>query len=793
MLRLKQLKVKGVRGIVHGPDLHFQDGGLLLCGDNGTGKSSYIDALEKVISGHCSSLDKSGHNVSWNKQGHHIECDSSEIELIITDGNKDSIITLTSDPSTLDNNAQLFLEAAQEQSFVLRRRTLLDFIDAVPNQRYTAIGNFLRLEEYSNFEVKLKELLKEVKGNVKACNDAIEQQDHTLKTQLDVKLSQGINDTLCIKLANEILDDAQITKLGALDELPNKIYEIEKQLLSFSNVESFQKIQGLTTSISNIPEDAIEELLNDYINERKKVSEEEEKLKGHFYVDILKKSLAWIEEDKLEKCPVCNNDIKIEATATFIKARLKENEKFIQLNQNLSNSQTKLLKSLQNYQIALTDVKNRWEGVFESEFQEKPNNLIEGIEKLIRSIESSFPIPNIESLVLKFNYIDIPEILNSLNSKVKSLLDNLPDNIRYNQLINHRDRLKAISNHTIMITSLTEKLNGLTICEDQLEILSSIAEKGRKNAVQKLLNAVVDIADQYFQQIHPGEQIGKPELIIPERGSGSIELTGQFHSTSGDPRGHYSEGHVDSLGLCLFLAIRRLSHTQRPELSLLVLDDIMHSVDANHRQNTANLIFKEFSDHQIIITTHDPLWFEYLKIASKKGGHNFAQKRISMWTLETGPIWGDHLSNYEWLISNEEKYAKPADKVNKAGLLLEEMLQNICNNLTISVPFKIKGDYTIDPLWNSFYSVAKKNKGFLAVSEKCLQNIDDLRNLRNWVGAHWNEWAQSLTAFEAEAFVNSVIELRNYIYCDTCNQFIIRISELEGVWACKNECIRYKK
>ena len=39
MLRLKTLKVKNCRGLIDGPELNFETGGLLLCGSNGTGKS----------------------------------------------------------------------------------------------------------------------------------------------------------------------------------------------------------------------------------------------------------------------------------------------------------------------------------------------------------------------------------------------------------------------------------------------------------------------------------------------------------------------------------------------------------------------------------------------------------------------------------------------------------------------------------------------------------------------------------------------------------------------------------
>jgi hypothetical protein len=39
---------------------------------------------------------------------------------------------------------------------MLRRRTLLAFINAKPAQRYEAIEEFLRLEKFNTFEEKLK-------------------------------------------------------------------------------------------------------------------------------------------------------------------------------------------------------------------------------------------------------------------------------------------------------------------------------------------------------------------------------------------------------------------------------------------------------------------------------------------------------------------------------------------------------------------------------------------------------------------------------------------------------------
>lgn len=242
------------------------------------------------------------------------------------------------------------------------------------------------------------------------------------------------------------------------------------------------------------------------------------------------------------------------------------------------------------------------------------------------------------------------------------------------------------------------------------------AEDSRKTTVQNLMNTIAGLADSYFQVIHPGETIGKPQLEITERGTGSIKLTSNFHGKEDDPRGHYSEGHIDTLGLCLFLAICHAQHKQYPDFTLLILDDVMHSVDGEHRRRTAEMIFREFGDYQIIITTHDRMWFEILKAVSRSNGNakKFKEYYIAGWSIEEGPILGDHLSDYEWLISSNGIKAQPADRVIKAGRLLEQILQNLCDSLLISVPFRLRGDYTIDPLWNSFYSKVKKQKNSMA-------------------------------------------------------------------------------
>jgi hypothetical protein len=381
----------------------------------------------------------------------------------------------------------------------------------------------------------------------------------------------------------------------------------------------------------------------------------------------------------------------------------------------------------------------------------------------------------------------------SLSEAVTAALEARPNEMdSFNKLTAASNALSCVK----LEFSALEKLRVECQVADQrtaeMRKVADHAEASRKKVVAEVVAKVAELADRYFRKIHPDESIGSPSLEIAKVGTASLNLSSEFYSKVGDPRGLYSEGHIDSLGLCLFLAIRKMHQGQCPDLTILVLDDVLHSVDGDHRKRTAELIFDEFSDHQLIITTHDPIWYRYLCQKAQRSGRPFTMKRIAGWSLAEGPKWGDHLADYEWLASRDGVRALPKDKASKAGRLLEELLQNCCDRTRTAVPFQIKGDYTIDPLWNAFYKKAKKHAGFLERAQSCMSEIEATRDARNF-GVHWNEWSQQLTDKEAERFVKAVLSFRSLVFCEDCSDFFNEISQLEELWACKKLHLNYAK
>lgn len=799
MLRLKRLIVKNCRGIIDGPDLIFGAGGALICGDNGTGKSSYVDALEKVITEKCSSLDTGAQELSWRKQGTHIHSDSNpEIQLIVTDGNKDNMLSLSGDSEHYTKDVRCFLKASRESKFILRRRILLKFIESKPAERYKAIEGFLNVDRYSAFERELINLKEKLEEKIEELNKEIRQNEHEIRKHLELDPQTPIKKEIIIENLNVHLNNAGIKDIANFEEINACISIIDVDLRSFQNISEWQAIIDFSKELAKHP--SYSECVRaekEYYNAFKKLKIESETLKGHFYEKTIQDGLNWIKQDTLDRCPICNSPIDIDEVQKFVQHKIEGHQSFITSKKNFDTKKDQFIQAISEYSEYLEKIRKNWNDLLDIPLNDDFDNIQKTIEEIIK-INNNDNIGDyeiVEQEGVRLTKYDGDAIILSMKEVIDERCTSSPDIDRYKKLEDLKNRIEAVHYHYSIIQDKIPVKNTTEYIFNQMDNISQASVKARKEAIRILMSAIADKTDEYYQYIHPRESIGSPEFKVPEGGRGSIKITSKFYETEDDPRGHYSEGHVDSLGLCIFLAIRRFQYNQNPEFSLLILDDVLQSVDAGHRRKTAEMIFEKFKDHQIVITTHDPLWFEYLKQASNRHMKNkkLEQYRISDWNINTGPIFGNHLNDYEWLISGKAEISSPQNKVIVAGRVLEEILQNLCNNLGISVRFNLSGKYTIDPLWTAFYQKSKKSDKFYDSTKKYLDTIEKTRTIRNWAGAHWNLWAKNLTDSEAREFCDAIIGFRKCVYCEYCNEFIGRIGGIDNLWSCKCEKIRYKK
>jgi hypothetical protein len=232
--------------------------------------------------------------------------------------------------------------------------------------------------------------------------------------------------------------------------------------------------------------------------------------------------------------------------------------------------------------------------------------------------------------------------------------------------------------------------------------------KARESAIQKVFDAIAETVLDYYQRLHDFDHvIERSECTAIElkptsrAASGGLRLAIQFLglADSKDPRAFLSEGHLDSLGLCLFLASVRIFN---PPGSLLVLDDVLTSIDREHRRRVGELLFQEFADYQIVLTTHDEHWHDLLNSSARAWGiqGQWSFVKVAGWSVDSGPSLSEVNDSWEFV----DAHLTEADYRELGGpfrLILEDFLKRTAAKLELKVKFKIDGRYTAGDFVNS--------------------------------------------------------------------------------------------
>src|SRR5260370_10723838 len=121
MPKISRLDVRGLRGILSQRSLIFDGKSILLFGENGTGKSAFVDALEWLFTRRISTLDGRAQELSSQKHGPHIRSSVSPLVSLTFSAPENITIESISPPANLSASMQQYLLGAEENLYILRR------------------------------------------------------------------------------------------------------------------------------------------------------------------------------------------------------------------------------------------------------------------------------------------------------------------------------------------------------------------------------------------------------------------------------------------------------------------------------------------------------------------------------------------------------------------------------------------------------------------------------------------------------------------------------------------------
>ena len=750
--KLRTLEIKSFRGIKN-YKLNFDSKSLVLVGENGSGKSSIVNAFEYLFTGKVDSLSGKQaikHNDSLVHLG-----DKKE-DLFVEAKIGKNTITRTLKNGVSYKNPDI-LEDFKHGSFLLNRQKLLRFIESTPTKRYESITSLIGFEKFDEIESALNKTQKSFKNKFKSKKTELDEKIKSIESVYDCDINE-VYDKI-----NEILIRNDLTPISSDSDLKEFIKNFSKQ--DYEKINELNELLKLMDIDILKISDEYQKLLDDYeeatLNELQSVSN---------LLDILNKTDNYILEENPDKCPICQNNINPKEISDYIELKKEELSENNNTLQNWRNDYSELVDKLKKINYTLTSIKDR---LNDDKFELHIDELISDLDKLA-------------NFKLKLSEID-KKVLINLNNNFLSLKDNIK---REYAKLNDVENISELNNVYEVIFNLNEKQN----IENELEILEkqfNLAEttyltfKNKKqNEIDNIITDIQELVNKYYNFIHKNESFNSPHINVPHSTRITIDLT--FNDITADPRSYSSEGHLDSLGLCIFLAFAKMFN----RYDFLILDDIISTVDLSHKERIIKLLFNEFKDYKFIITTHNKLWFRQVKNFAQKYqiNGNFIFAEIRTLDKETGPVLSINMFSKD-VIENHLRNGDTFAAGNSIRRYLEYVLEKICKENQIPVPLKdhlMVNDYydAIMSFFDEMFDEASPE--IIEYYTEVFEKLDNGRYLGNLL-SHNDEDNYDVTISEVEEFRDAVFEFEKSMQCNTKHNNYLRFDKKNKIAKCSRK------
>jgi hypothetical protein len=335
----------------------------------------------------------------------------------------------------------------------------------------------------------------------------------------------------------------------------------------------------------------------------------------------------------------------------------------------------------------------------------------------------------------------------------------------------------AIMGHVEILREKQGQAKAQETLVNSLRMILEIVSKERKDYVESILVGVSDEVERLYGKLHPGEGIGGIKFYLKPNAIGSLEFDAHFESVAGlPPQAYYSESHLDTLGICVFLALSKLFKTNN---TIVILDDVLTSVDGDHLDRFMALLHEEAVHfRQTIVTTHYRPWRDRYRWA-KGPSANTQVIELGPWSLQTGLQVFHFLTAAEELrkLAGETQLDRQA-VASKAGIVLESLLDFITLKYHCAVPRNARNEYTLGDLVKSVDSKLSKELRCCIPEPDGTKKSIPLRPLldtatktswiRNTVGCHFSPLGSEITDQDVRDFAANVLVLADHLICPSC-------------------------
>jgi recombinational DNA repair ATPase RecF len=736
---LKSLTLTAFRGSAGTFKLDFEKGKklTLIYGENGTGKTTICDAFEFLAFERIGSLEERGMGKGlekfWPTAGKPANALAVELETSAT----------KCLGKIIDKKVSVTPATSRPRIELLRQRQILELIQAQPAKRYEAIKRFIDIEAFAQSEETLRQLGKTLSTD-KAGAIAAEQEN--------LNALQGFYEAAGSPPGLNPVSWAKQKLAEPTTGLDADIAAIAKLRAAFEALNAFpEKIQGKRDAVASAQtaaDDADQEQLDAIA-----ATDDDDAQR----LDVLTAGSGFLEAHAdAAECPLCESAENIDGLAETVKGKLAQlatlttaMTKWRQAHAELKTAQTALEQTQAECAKAVmalssAQTAHQWKAGVQLPSSEAPADPTALSAWLAANLATANAWADVEA-----GWRD--------ESKFRT------------QLKAAADRYETNAARVVELATLIPNVDkALTQCVEE-----------RQKFTDTIISEIAKEVGKLYEKVHPGEGLDKIALELDPARRASLNLGATFEGHDAPPQAYFSQSHLDTLGLCVFLA---LSARDRAPDTILILDDVLGSVDEPHVERVIGMIY-EVSDgfQHTIVTTHYRPWREKYRWGWLKPGQPCQFVELTGWAIDDGIRIISSLPEVERLRTLLGESPVDIQSVcSKAGVILEAALDYLTQKYECPVPRRHGAAYTLGdllPAINSKLRDALKVEMREGVSDASappsstvalkpiLEELSRIAQARNAFGAHFKAISFDLLDTDAIGFAKQVLELVDTLVC----------------------------
>jgi energy-coupling factor transporter ATP-binding protein EcfA2 len=708
---------------------------IVVYGDNGTGKSTIADALEWYFTGEIELLSHEGRQHAVRYVGG--ENNGVTSVEVFTNGGLGGKVVFP------DERTPEAFHAIRRETFLLRGRTLADFINKTKTEKWKALVDILGLDAIES----LREDLQRARNDLRKKSKAAEEEARTYQRALASGSEDVSQDTVLGNL-REICRMLGVDPPRSLDQVVDPSW-LTAAVGASASVSEASDRESFLAEIKTLSAPAFDQRAVDAWNDL--VSSGRARLLPR--ASLVREAKRLFETGSVEKgrCPLCGQPVDDKNLARRIESALVE--------------VMEASRDLERFRDPVVQQADDLETLHDKRLSIHSRALAMGLELP--------PLPEIPLSAIR-DSVDalVPVKIDAIASALSELRkwDRAAGKLARNA---SSPKTSTRDTQLVMLAALCQQVNAWRMAEqkvararralDLAERVFDAYQTKQKEDLTELLKRISSRVGQIYSALHPGEDLDAVS-VEPWTAKG-VELAIEFYgSRQRPPHGVLSESHLNSLAIALFLA---MAESFNEQIGFLLLDDVINSFDVEHRGRLAELLADGFSRWQLIVLTHDQQFFEHLS----RRAPSWRKLEFTSWSYASGP----RTTQYETasILRNARERLESGDvhgAATKARRALEELLQEVCEALWAPLPFRRGQANDKREIGELFKGVRRTLK---ERAKPVLESIEPLlKNLEADVGATLNVAVHGSRGRPGTSEVQAALE---------------RIAALDEKWSCP-EC-----